>query len=146
MRTLKLIITAICIASVSFFLLTGCPTAPVVTPTIVGTWVNSDYNGLEGPYAKMEYIDTGAGTYTIKMFINDTDTLPDITGTGTKTEEWTDSEGNLFLKIEMDIGTTLYALMKIHANNQKLEGVSSDSDYPTEVDPLHPTYAIYDRQ
>jgi hypothetical protein len=110
------------------------------------TWVNPDYDGTGTP-AKTVSTDNGDGTFTVKSYDNVSDTVPTDTFTLTLTDEWTDSEGNLFLKIEgwFPGAEYLYELVKIHSDGETLEATLSDVDYPTEIDPTG-WYAIYYRQ
>jgi hypothetical protein len=118
-----------------------------VTPSLYGTWVNPDYNGVSDDYyEKIELTDNGNGTYTEKLFENDFDTVPVITAIATVTEEYTDSSGNLFVKSEADFGGPTYILTKVHADNTTGEANWDYSAYPTEINSSLPEYNIHYRQ
>ncbi len=73
------------------------PVTPGVTPTYDGTWVNSDYDGISGVGeggnpAKAVIIDIGGDDYTVEVYFNHDDTVPQSTFTITLTDAWTDSE------------------------------------------------------
>ena len=147
-RTLVSILIPVLVVAISF-IYTSCA-SDGVTPSFVGTWVNSDYDGVYplGPGAKAVITDNGDGTYTNKIYVNVSDTEPAETQTATVTEEWTDSEGNLFMKaVVSTTGGPLYCLCKVHADNKTYEGQADTDDYPTVLNPLDPNYyAIYSRQ
>ena len=120
-----------------------------VTPTIVGTWVNSDYDGGVGENVGKAVIAHVSGNdYTWTMYTNHDDTVPEMTVAFTVTSEMTDSEGNLIVEtISYPIDPEyMYSLSKVHADNQTFEANASDVDYPTEIDPAGEGYLIYYRQ
>ena len=143
-RTLVLIQIFIFVV-VAIFIFASCDTTgngDGVTPSIIGTWVNPDYDGLSGvgeggPPAKVVMTNISGNEYTWDLYLNHDDTEPQGTVTMTVTNQWTDSEGNLFVEMEGLIpdGFTGYVLVKIHADNQTLEENISYDDYPTEIDP-----------
>jgi hypothetical protein len=150
MKRLMCIISIICISSLFFFIFTGCPSTGSnggVTPSLVGTWVNSDYEAdyPSTPTPKAVITDNGDGTYTEKIYATVAATVSDETFILTLSEEWTDSEGNRFLKVFEPING-MYALGKVHADNKTLEGNNNYVYYPTAIDQLDPSYSIHYRQ
>jgi hypothetical protein len=135
MKTRILVLLILLIPSVLFFLGGSCDSnGGGVTATMTGTWVNPDYDEVENS-AKSVSTDNGDGTFTVANYDTVSDTEPKETFTVTLTDEWTDAEGNVFLKIYfMDNGEHIYML--------------SDVDYPTEIDPdrADELYQIYYRQ
>jgi hypothetical protein len=68
-----------------------------------------------------------------------------LSGTFTVTKRWTDSNGNLWTKLNYFIpeyNTTGYELMKLNKAGTILEGVFSSNHYPTEIDPNAPGYYL----
>ena len=120
-----------------------------VTPSMIGTWVNSDYDGGEeenGGKVVIAHVDGNDYTWTI--YTNHDDTVPEMTVPFTVTSETTDSEGNLFVEVISYPGDPeyMYSFSKIHADNQTLEYNVSEVGYPTEIDPAGEDYGIYYRQ
>ena len=147
MKRLMCIISIICISSLSFFLFTGCPSTGGGGPSFAGTWVNSDYDGQYpvGVPAKTVITDNGDGTYTCEIYVNVADTIPYETITMAPDDEWTDSEGNLWVKGYLSLWSAYY-LMKVHSDNKTQEGDADPSTYPTVIDPLSNNYSIRYRQ
>jgi hypothetical protein len=139
-------IPIIMVAVAVMFIFSSCENG--VTPSLYGTWVNSDYNGGGDSYfGKVDFIDNGDGTITEKLYENDFDTVPVNTVIATLTKEYTDSSGNLFAKFEADYGGGLsYILSKVHADNMTCEANWSDVSYPTEINSGVAEYNIYYRQ
>ncbi len=142
---------------VAIFLFASCTTTgdengavtPGGTPSFVGTWVNLDNEGVEGSPAKFVSTDNSDGTVTSVCYDSVSDTVVLFTITLTVTDEWTDSDGNLFLKLEGDTPFDpdyLFELIKIHADNQTMEVNADEFAYPTEMDPDNDYYAIWSRQ
>ncbi|KKL50478.1 hypothetical protein LCGC14_2305090 [marine sediment metagenome] len=122
------------------------PATAMSAPSVSGTWVNPDYDG-EGYPAKAVVTDNGDGTFTAVMYETVSDTEPFDTITMTVTNQWTDSEGNLFLEVEGIVSDeVIYELIKIHADNQTMEVNISYDGYPTEIDPAGEEYQIFYRQ
>jgi len=119
-----------------------------VTPSYIGTWINPDYDGGVGDSGKMVITHVSGDDYLCTMYVNHDDTVPEQTVPFTITNEWTDSEGNLFGESISYPGDppVMYSLFKIHADNQTMEGNVSDIDYPTEIDPAGEDYFIMYRQ
>jgi hypothetical protein len=120
-----------------------------VTPSIVGTWVNSDYDGGVGDNtgkAVIAHVD--GDNYTWAGYINHDDTVPEYIVPFTVTNESTDSEGNLIIQSLSYPGDPpiMYSLSKIHADNQTMEGNVSDVDYPSEINPAGGDYFIMYRR
>ena len=139
MKTRTLILTGIFVLAVAvIFIFASCENGGV-TPTIVGTWVDD---------GKLEVTDNGDGTFTTLSYDTVSDTVPSLTVIMTMTDEWTDSEGNRFYKMEGPYPDPEYAyyLFKIHADNQTMEINISHDDYPSEIDPYGEDYVIFYRQ
>jgi hypothetical protein len=120
-----------------------------VTPDIVGTWVNSDYDGgAEENGGKVVIAHVDGNDYTWTIYTNHDDTVPEFTVPFTVTDESTDSEGNLIVKAMSYPGdpSVVYSFSKIHADNQTMEYNASEVGYPTEIDPAGEDYGIYYRQ
>ena len=133
-RTLVLIPIFIFVV-VAIFIFASCDNNGGVTPSFLGTWVNLDYGG-GGPPEKVVVTDSGDGTFTFVCYDTVSDTEPLFTFIKTLTDEWTDSEGNLFCKVEGPQNSEyFYSLFKIHSDNQTMEVDSSEVDYPTEIVP-----------
>ena len=140
-RTLVLIPIFIFVV-VAIFIFASCDTTGNGAPTFVGTWVTPDNE-------KLVVTDTGDGTFTCVYYENVSDTEPSSTLIMTVIDEWTDSEGNLFYKIDSTYPDPayVYMLIKIHADNQTMEMNLNDVDYPPEIDPAAgEDYVIYYRQ
>jgi len=146
-RTCVLFSIFLLVAAV-IFIFASCDNG-AVTPSYVGTWVNSDYDGTSGEGgapAKVVVTKTSDTVFTVELYLNHDDTTPYETTTQTVTDEWTDLEGNIFLEIVFEAGgDTLYSLSKLHADNQTLENALSLTDYPTTIDP-NGWYSIHYRQ
>ncbi len=116
---------------------------------MLGTWVNSDYDGGAGEnVGKVVVSHVEGNDYIWTMYTNHDDTVPEGTVSFTVTSETTDSEGNLMIKAISYPGDppVMYSLIKIHADNQTMEVTISFVDYPTEIDPTGEDYLIYYRQ
>ena len=161
-RTLLLIPIFIFVV-VAIFIFASCDTTgnggdvtPPFQASILGTWANPEYDGISGVGeggnpAKIVMTNIGGNEYTWDIYLNHDDTEPGATFTMTVTNQWTDSEGNLFVEIEGLIpdGELGYCLTKIHADNQTMEFNLSYVDYPTEIDPNEiddSDYGIFYRQ
>ena len=121
----------------------------IITPTLVGTWINADYDGGAGGNAGKAVVTHVEGNdYIWTMYTNHDDTVPAGTVNFTVTSESTDSEGNLIAKTISYPGDPeyVYSLCKVHADNQIFEGNASEFDYPTEINPSGADYFIMYRQ
>jgi hypothetical protein len=118
-----------------------------VTPTLVGTWVNSDYDGGENG-GKIVVAHVSGNDYTWTIYSNHDDTVPEMVVAFTVTSETTDSGGNLIVETIAYPGDppVIYALSMVHVDNQTFESNSSEVAYPTEIDPAGGDYIIYYRQ
>jgi len=136
----SILIIVLVVALAAIFIFISCNNGGV-TPTIVGTWVDPDGG-------KAVATDNGDGTFTMESYDSVSDTVPSVTLIMTLTDEWTDSEGNRFYKMEGPYPDPEYAyyLFKIHADNQTAEINISHDDYPTEIDPYGEDYVIMYRQ
>lgn len=123
------------------------------TTSILGTWVNSYYDGwsssdeLVSIPAKLVVTEADGKNYQVASYDNHDDTVPGLIALLPVTDEWTDSEGNLFISARFeDDDETIYFLIKIHADNQTFEWARTYDDYPTEIDPTDEEYCILYRQ
>lgn len=120
-----------------------------VTPTWIGTWINPDYDGsVEGNnWGKMVITHIDGNDYRWAEYDKYDDPLPGIWIIAALTNQWTDSEGNLFIEAMVDTESPdpMYHLFKIHADNKTLETNWSDVDYPTEIDHAVENYGIFYR-
>jgi hypothetical protein len=148
MKTRKSILVAISILAIFVLIGTGATGKKTCvagdSEKYCGTWVNPDYNGNLTKWAK--YILKPDGTWM--LYSNDSDTAPHRYGAFTITEEWTDSEGNIWFKEtgKCQDHYVHYSLYKLSNSGKSLEFVWSLSDYPAEMDPNHPHYHIYYRK
>jgi hypothetical protein len=125
----------------------SCENGGGTTLSLLGTWVNSDYNGGENG-GKVVTAHVDGDDYTWAIYNNHDDTVPVFTVNFTVTSETTDSEGNLMVETISYPGdpSIMYSLTKIHADNQTLEYTASEVGYPTEINPAGGDYGIYYRQ
>jgi hypothetical protein len=153
---------------VAIFIFSSCDVtdATDVTPTMTGTWIISDYSedwdnttGGEDPWGGggggvpeiiiITGTQGGSNEYTCKNYWKQDDPDPIATFILTVTNQWTDSEGNLFIEYTYEWDDFLhiyfYALVKIHADNQTLEANLSLVTYPNELDPMN-WYVLFQRQ
>jgi len=145
MKTRPLVsILSFVFAAAVIFIFASCDNGGV-TPTFMGTWVNPDYDGTGTP-AKMVITHVSGNDYMCVVYENHDDTEPEGTIPVTVTNQWTDSEGNLFSEAISYADEVIYGLSKIHADNQTIEVNNSYVDYPTEIDPNDEEYYIYYRQ
>ena len=141
------------LAVVAIFIFTSCGNDNGddngdVTPTWIGTWINLDYDGsVEGP-GKIVITHIDGNDYRWAEYDKYDDPVPGIVVHATLTNQWTDSEGNLFIEsiIDPEHPHPGYYLFKIHADNKTMETNGSEVDYPTEIDPAGEEYYIYYRQ
>jgi hypothetical protein len=119
-----------------------------MTPTWIGTWINPDYDGTVEGGGKIKISYLVGDDYRWAEYDNSYDPSPGIWIVATVTNQWTDSEGNLFIEAIVDTESPNpdYRLCKIHADNQTMEMNVSEVDYPTEIDPAGDEYYIYYRQ
>ena len=112
---------------------------------LYGTWVNTEYNKAFYIYAMCVINPDG----TIALYDKDSSTKPSYIGTYTITKKWTDDEGDIWYKIHNVIGEgadDLYELCKISDSGSIYEFVTSQDDYPTELDQNSIRYRIHYRQ
>jgi hypothetical protein len=125
--------------------------------TIVGTWVNPDYNVIENKYAKIKFVLQRH--YDKKWFTYNTISYKELLKKGTYTivEGWRGDEykniyydDNTCYKIvrTTDDGIKKYELYKFSEVDENshlgrvLEIVSSTEDFPTEINTEDSTYSI----
>jgi hypothetical protein len=145
-RTLIFICISLVVAS-AILMSASCDNG--VTPSMLGTWVNSDYDGgVSENGGKVVIAHVSGNDYTWTIYANHDDTVPEMTVSFTVTSETTDSGGNLIVETIAYPGDPeyIYSLSKVHADNQTLEYNASEVGYPTEIDPAGGDYGIYYRQ
>ena len=142
-------------------LLESCATKPYITKEdeeIFGTWVNTSYSYTiagSDDYAQtlanyaQKIITQNDGTYEVYMGVGDI--VPQFKFQYTITDKWTDSDGSIWYKIVSKYKSeyterTRFGLNKINNTGRTWEYVVSVDDYPTQIDPSHPTYRKYYRQ
>ena len=132
-----------------FFIFASCDT---VTPKIQGTWVNSQYDGmltqpLGDKYpAKQVFSGYSGESVLVKIFDTYDDTAPLNRVSADVTFELTDSEGNKYFKLwSSGLYDSRYTLFKVHADYQTLEANGYFAEYPTQISPDGPYYAIWYR-
>jgi hypothetical protein len=118
---------------------------------LFGTWINPDYDDT-GKNGKI--IIKPEGTYDEYDNSNSDSTF--LKWGYSITDKWTDSDGNTFYKfIVKDISTEdsdykhkYYFLAKIDKTGNVYEHVFTyfGQDFPSEVDPNHGHYSIFNRQ
>ncbi len=114
-----------------------------------GTWVNKDYSE-KARYSVVVIINPD-GTF-VSYGMEDYDpNFPQWKGTFTITEAWTDSEGDVWIKVMVKIVLPKfpydwYHLSKISNSGRTYEYVGHSEDYLTEIDQNHPKYRIYYRR
>ena len=108
---------------------------------VYGPWVNTDYpGGWQQCQKVINYPEQ------FELFNKPTDKTPAYRGPYTIIDKWTDSEGNIWYKSRALCAYGIYLLQKISSSGSIYEYVSSDSDYPTEIDTNDRTYHIYYRK
>ncbi len=162
MNIRKILTIAILLLSTIFYLAANCDPKsaeepeekPVEEPTIVGTWVNPDYNDSgwpddEGSIPAKQVITIDGSTITTSQFKNVADTEPIYIVTTEIIEEWTDNNGARWYKLFTEnVGPygPVYGLAKVNSDNYTVEGNSDLDDYPTEINTEGNLYAIMYRQ
>ena len=121
---------------------------PSENEEIYGTWVNPEYGKTEASFSQKRIINPD-GTWEEYSSMAD---IGYLTWEYTIIDKWTDSEGNIWYKLNTWYGNKAYGaipyydLHRISNSGLTWEFVSSTKDYPTEIDPDHPMYFIYYRQ
>ena len=125
---------------------------------LYGTWVNEEYKGSTPPFGMVVYNPDGtwedfrteASPWEKDVEILEGGWINATYGTYTIEDEWTDSDGNVWYKVEEVIGgfEKFYLLMKISDSNRDLEYMVGRVDYLAEIDPndAQYRYRIYYRQ
>ena len=109
------------------------------------TWINTDYNHFT--FQKRVFNPDG----TFRFYRYESSPSPEIEGTYSIIEKWTDSEKILWYKLKATVikrGKTAedyYYLSKISDSGKKLEFVFHASDYLKVINPNKPTYRVYFR-
>ena len=146
-RTLILVLILICILVVVVPVLFAGGSKK---EELYGTWINEDYKGSTPPFGKNVFNPDGTFKFFRKEpapWEKDVEVLEggwisgDF-GTYTIEDEWTDSNGNVWYKVEAVIGglAKFNLLMKISDSNRVLEYMVDGVDYREEIDPTDVPY------
>jgi hypothetical protein len=112
---------------------------------ISATWINTDYNHFT--FQKRVFNPDG----TFRFYRYESSLSPEIEGTYSIIEKWTDSEKILWYKLKATVikkgksTEDYYYLSKISNSGKKLEFVFHASDYLKVINPDRKTYRIYFR-
>jgi len=160
MKSRKSILSSALILTVAT-LLVSCATEPYAAKgdeEIYGTWINTsykytmwgskDYHHTLANYAQ-KIITKKDSTYEIYGSVNDM--VPQFKFQYTITDNWTDSDSNIWYKIVSQYRSEYserirFGLNKISNTGRTWEFNVSEDDCPTQIDPNHPEYRIYYRQ
>ena len=130
---------------------------------LYGTWINEEYKATVAPFEITVFNPNGTmSMYRTEKAHWETDVevleggwIPCDTHTYTIEDKWTDSDGNVWYKVEAIAGgyekvspITAYLLIKISDSNRVLEFMVGRIVYREEIDPTEVdyTYRIYYRQ
>jgi hypothetical protein len=129
---------------------------------LYGTWINEEYKGITdvfeinvfNPDGTMKFFETEANVWEPDVEVLEGGWIPGTYFTYTIEDKWTDSDGNVWYKVEAVYGGyeenpgRFYLLMKISDSNRVLEYMVGRVDYREEIDPTKVpyTYRIYYRQ
>ena len=115
-----------------------------------GTWINEEYKGSTPPFGKLvhnpdgtwEFFRKEAAPWETDVEVLEGGWIGGGFGTYTIEDEWTDSDGNVWYKVEAVIGglEKFYLLMKISDSNRVLEYMVDGVDYREEIDPTDVPY------
>jgi hypothetical protein len=109
---------------------------------LYGTWVNPDYPGGKKDQKIVLHPDGRYERFSKQWFKD-----PDSRESYMMTDKWTDSEGNIWYKVQRSRPHyELYQLHRISNSGKTMEYVRDRTDYPTEIDPEEHFYLIYYRQ
>jgi len=114
---------------------------------IAGTWINEEYNSYPHAAKLVMYRD---GTW--ERYLQTSDTGIYDSGHYVIVEKWTDSEGNIWYKMHIWVGTigegkpSRYELDRISKSGKVWEFINLSGDYPTEMDESVFNYHIMYRQ
>lgn len=124
--------------------------ASVYEKAIYGPWVNTEYSGKLFQHQRI-IIDSDEGMIT--RYLKVSDVHPVGKNKFTVVDKWTDSEGNRCYKIrwedEMAQGWIKYLeVCRVDKSLGSMGLVHQQSRYgwPTDIDPSHPSYRVYQRE
>lgn len=130
-----------------FYLASNCDNG--AEELLVGIWFNSDYDASDVTPVKLVLTSDGK----TEEYLHVSDTEPYAVGTYSITNSWVDDNGNtwyVWTQSSHAIGTDItwegYILTKIDNVGTTAEMVWDEDDYPVEINPSNPSYAIYYRQ
>jgi hypothetical protein len=112
---------------------------------ISATWINTDYNHFT--FQKRVFNPDG----TFRFYRYESSPSPEIEGTYSIIEKWTDSKKFLWYKLKATVikkgklSEDYYYLSKISDSGKKLEFVFHASDYLKVINPDRKTYRVYFR-
>ena len=140
-RTLQMKLCIFIVSSLILLTSTGITLAG--DEEISATWINTDYNHFT--FQKRVFNPDS----TFSFYRYESSPSPEIEGTYSVIEKWTDSEKFLWYKLKATVikrGKTAedyYYLSKISDSGKKLEFVFHPSDYLKVIYPNKPTYRVY---
>ncbi len=112
---------------------------------ISATWINTDYNH----FTFQKRVFNPDGTFSFYRYVSSSS--PEVEGTYSIGEKWTDSEKILWYNLKATVikkgksTEDYYYLSKISDSGKKLEFVFHASDYLKVINPDKPTYRVYFR-
>jgi len=112
---------------------------------ISATWINTDYNH----FTFQKRVFNPDGTFSFYRYVSSFS--PEIEGTYSIGEKWTDSEKILWYKLKATVikkgklTEDYYYLSKISDSGKKLEFVFHATDYLKVINADKPTYRVYFR-
>lgn len=126
-------------------------TAAAESEAIWGIWVTTEKPKGDSLHASQKRVFSSDGT--IKFYRYESSPSPEFEGTYTIAEKWTDSEGNIWYKINATGKSIRYGdkagwflLARISDSGNTLEYVYHPVDYHKKLDPNHPSYRIIYRK
>jgi len=125
-----------------------------------GIWINEEYKGSTPPLKKnvfnpdgtWEYFRKEASPWETDIEILEGGWIRDFFGTYTIEDKWTDSDGNVWYKVDLLFGikkeytNTYYLLMRISDSNKIMEYMEDRIRYGEKIEPKSTKYRIYYRQ
>ena len=116
-----------------------------VDEEISATWINTDYNH----FTFQKRVFNPDGTFSFYRYVSSFS--PEIEGTYSIGEKWTDSEKILWYKLKATVikkgksTEDYYYLLRISDSGKKLEFVFHASEYLKVINPDRKTYRVYFR-
>ena len=142
-RALQMKLCIFILSSLVLISLTGITLAG--DEEISATWINTDYNH----FTFQKRVFNPDGTFSFYRYVSSFS--PEIEGTYSVGEKWTDSEKILWYKLKATVikkgksTEDYYYLSKISDSGKKLEFVFHATDYLKVINADKPTYRVYFR-